>query len=706
VPLPEGQVCRMATLTSKSGNHVRLASAARIGCLLALLVVAFPAMPRAQEEFLCGSVSGTLSASLSPYRVRCIHGEDGIQVRAGSNLIIEPGVELWFDAGMSLAVHGSLTALGTIEAPIVLTSSSIAPASGDWAGIDVDGSIDMQFSAVRYAISGIDFTGTGGGSVTDSEFSSALSSALSIWSDNWPTLRRLSASGSPFNGTVVRASSLTSGTWTAAGIPYVLEDPLGLSIQSLTIEPGTVVKLLNFAELDIQGGGLTAEGTAAQPIIFTSLLDDTVGGDTNGDGSLRAPSPGDWRWIDLSPGATNRLRHLDVRYAATGISIGSGSTTLHDSSFSNLSGAPVELRVDAYPDLAGLTAVECAVNGIQPVNGMYWGNVDRGTWPDAGIPYVFLSDFLFGDLGGPGGIVGGITLAPGVVMKLGNVARFGMWGTLIADGTPEKPVVFTSIRDDTVAGDTNGDGSATSPSTGDWGAIHLFDHNSGAHSFRNTQIRYANIGLYTGLGYPTDFQVSDSTISLTGTGAVCDDDCSIHNTDFVRNSVGLVADHRATVTGSRFVGNGTAARAETDNHLLDLGTLGDPSTDNDGDNAFVCNNVDVDNWSSTPISAEANWWGETPPDLGEILGLVDIDPYVPDGSNALIPDLSVALTTSPDAVVLQWGDSAPNCGYRILRSTSPDGGFIDLIGVTTNTQYHDPEPISSPETFYYYIEID
>ncbi len=66
-----------------------------------------------------------------------------------------------------------------------------------------------------------------------------------------------------------------------------------------------------------------------------------------------------------------------------------------------------------------------------------------------------------------------LTIEPGVIVKLKDVSIDIVGGKILAKGTAQRRIVFTSIADDRYCGDNNGDGTATTPAKGDWQQIYL-----------------------------------------------------------------------------------------------------------------------------------------------------------------------------------------------------------------------------------------
>jgi YD repeat-containing protein len=82
-----------------------------------------------------------------------------------------------------------------------------------------------------------------------------------------------------------------------------------------------------------------------------------------------------------------------------------------------------------------------------------------------------------------------LTLLPGTVVKMQEEANLGVQGQILVLGTPGERVTITSIRDDSVMGDTNQDGDDTSPARGDWIGIGV----SGGASAPVSVFDYADI---------------------------------------------------------------------------------------------------------------------------------------------------------------------------------------------------------------------
>ena len=373
-----------------------------------------------------------------------------------------------------------------------------------------------------------------------------------------------------FSATDVCGTIITDTTWTLADSPYVVTCDVSVaSGATLTIEPEVVVKFeyvtgdkYNSDNRSIQVNGvLHAQGTAGQPIVFTSIRDDYYAGDTNGDGYATSPAPGDWGYIRFNaagstfeycivryggigrysgyttadkymlwvnqvvPSMTIAHNNLDHSYE-TAIYYQASSTydstlsvvdnTITDSTYgihtvgNNMAMVTINitdnsLSQNTYPVVQENSFPIYSGNTFNPDNtnlgiGVKGTINTTGIWSDVqgeGLPYVLIGDVT---------IASGATLTiePEVVVKFEYVTgdkynsdnrSIQVNGVLHAQGTAGQPIVFTSIRDDYYAGDTNGDGYATSPAPGDWGYIRF---NAAGSTFEYCIVRYGGIGRYSG----------------------------------------------------------------------------------------------------------------------------------------------------------------------------------------------------------------
>jgi pimeloyl-ACP methyl ester carboxylesterase len=105
-----------------------------------------------------------------------------------------------------------------------------------------------------------------------------------------------------------------SAVWTKENSPYVVNNTFTVNTgATLIIEPGVVVKMSPNYFFYVYGT-LQAQGSSTDSIIFTSIKDDSVGGDTNGDGDMSTPVPGDWLPLNFLYASKGQLSNVNFRY--------------------------------------------------------------------------------------------------------------------------------------------------------------------------------------------------------------------------------------------------------------------------------------------------------------------------------------------------------------------------------------------------------
>ncbi|MCK5734202.1 MAG: right-handed parallel beta-helix repeat-containing protein, partial [Candidatus Latescibacteria bacterium] len=285
-------------------------------------------------------------------------------------------------------------------------------------------------------------------------------------------------------------------SWDDPGAPYVIESSTIAAGATLNIAPGTIVKLLDNTYLRVYGT-LNAKGTASDQILFTAYTDDTVGGDTNADGSETTPAGDYWRSIIFDEDGGGTLEHCVIRYggyyddanircedsASPTISncvishsdvdgirtYGAARPSISSCTITDNPGWPIRIGGwNAIADISGCTIEANGRNGIY-VDGHDIPTGQNVTWSVADVPYVI----------GYVRVLSGATLTipEGMIVKFGWREYIRVLGgaTLNAVGTAESPIVFTAFSDDEFGGDTNADGGNTVPGAEYWQSLYFDD---------------------------------------------------------------------------------------------------------------------------------------------------------------------------------------------------------------------------------------
>lgn len=320
----------------------------------------------------------------------------------------------------------------------------------------------------------------------------------------------------------------TTGTWRKINVPYYVEkETIVKGGATLTIEAGNIIKFMATKGIRIgysnENGTLVAKGTEKDSIYFTS--------------ASASPQIGDWKSLDFEDGAIDcELQYCSVSYGGSSTSLGminvqgTALLSVKNCKISNAKYVAVEAesvgngfvafqdnKVYGTPDQhlmslkghhvgdigTGNTFYAAANYGIRITGaGTGYAYVDTDDyWRSHNVPYYVEDDIYIRK-------EATLTIQEGAEFRFYNGTKLLVGvpsngnGKLVARGTQEKPIVFTT--------------ASASPQKGDWNGIEFSIYTLAGSELSYCNVNYggnskANVLVYScGEGNPT---ISNCTIS-------------------------------------------------------------------------------------------------------------------------------------------------------------------------------------------------
>jgi len=221
---------------------------------------------------------------------------------------------------------------------------------------------------------------------------------------------------------------------------------------------------------------------------------------------------------------------------------------------------------DSFPTLTTNTLEDNDANGFC-VNGGLIAN--DATWDITDTSYFVRNDSMTIGTGST------LTVAPGVVIKMGDNLSFVVNGALRLQGTGADPIYITSKYDDAVGGDTDGDGGANLPGLSQWTRIQF----SNSSDDVNSLIDHAII-RYGGQEASTDYGV----IHLDSASP------TIQNTQLVDNAYCAISANRESFPT---LINNTIEDNDANGFCINGGLIADNTTWNITDTSYFIRNYDM-----------------------------------------------------------------------------------------------------------------